>query len=286
MFFQAIYIISSSAITFGSPDTDNKYPNVGAMVIAEDQDNAYVGCSGSLIHPQVFLTAGHCTYFMVDFFGIQVGNIKVSFDNTDATNPSTWKNVVAAYWHPNFSSKFNSNDSQDVGVLILEEPVVDIIPILLPSEKYLDNLKANGSLLKAYFARAGYGTRLEFPPPTILDVDNQRWFTEDNKYQGLTKRFIITSQNSAAGNAGTGYGDSGSPVMWKNSDGEMVAVAVTSIGDPKLVALDKPFRIDTYEALSFIYEKIHEVDPDFTLAPPSMNGKKSAITWGNVKSSF
>ncbi|MGD2078410.1 MAG: trypsin-like serine protease, partial [Chloroflexota bacterium] len=48
------------AITFGEPDGD-AHPNVGAMIIHEPDGVDYLYCTGTLIAPDVFLTAAHCT---------------------------------------------------------------------------------------------------------------------------------------------------------------------------------------------------------------------------------
>jgi hypothetical protein len=47
------------AITWGELDTS--HTNVGAMVVDYPDFGPYQWCSGTLIHPQLFLTAGHCT---------------------------------------------------------------------------------------------------------------------------------------------------------------------------------------------------------------------------------
>ena len=48
------------AIVFGWPDGDD-HPYVG-MMVADDADGPAWRCSGTLISPTVFLTAGHCAF--------------------------------------------------------------------------------------------------------------------------------------------------------------------------------------------------------------------------------
>src|SRR5512143_3854899 len=53
-----------SAITYGSVDASNTYANVGAFIVTR-KSNGHISpiCSGTLISPTVFLTAGHCTAY-------------------------------------------------------------------------------------------------------------------------------------------------------------------------------------------------------------------------------
>ncbi|MGD8466293.1 MAG: trypsin-like serine protease, partial [Anaerolineae bacterium] len=48
------------AITNGEPDGDG-HPYVGLMVADDADGNPLWRCTGTLISPTVFLTAGHCT---------------------------------------------------------------------------------------------------------------------------------------------------------------------------------------------------------------------------------
>jgi hypothetical protein len=69
------------------------------------------------------------------------------------------------------------------------------------------------------------------------------------------------SQNHATGNGGTGFGDSGGPTFltWTNPDtGEEqeILVAVTSWGDPNLVAMSFSYRVDMERSLAFIQSVI------------------------------
>jgi hypothetical protein len=47
------------AITYGTPD-GNAHPNVG-LLVARIGTGFFAICSGTLVSPTVFLTAGHCT---------------------------------------------------------------------------------------------------------------------------------------------------------------------------------------------------------------------------------
>src|ERR671912_703495 len=51
------------AITYGFVDTNNTYSNVGAFIVESPSGEIFPICSGTLITPDVFLTASHCTQF-------------------------------------------------------------------------------------------------------------------------------------------------------------------------------------------------------------------------------
>ena len=56
----AVVALPASAITDGSPDGD-AHPYVGLMVAQDADGDPLWRCSGTLISPTLFLTAGHCT---------------------------------------------------------------------------------------------------------------------------------------------------------------------------------------------------------------------------------
>lgn len=51
-----------------------------------------------------------------------------------------------------------------------------------------------------------------------------------------------TAQNLATGSGGTGFGDSGGPTFWVDTDGSLVLVAVTSGGNLRLIGQNIPWR--------------------------------------------
>src|SRR5215211_5049036 len=53
----------TSAITYGFIDSSNTFRNTGAFVVKSTNGEIFPICSGTLIAPNVFLTASHCTQF-------------------------------------------------------------------------------------------------------------------------------------------------------------------------------------------------------------------------------
>jgi hypothetical protein len=246
------------AITFGEPDTGNRFPNVGAIVVVSGPpglDYPIIAGSGVLIHPCVLLTAGHVTgdieaAIASGLFRIDDG--RVSF-GTDSFDPSTWVDVAGVMTHPDFRLQPESR-SHDIGVIILGEPV-ELPCAALPDPGLLDALQAAGLLrdqgVPTRFINVGYGATLQFPPPAFTPGDGLRRISVSD-YRALENVWLHQNVNPATGNGGTGYGDSGGPHFWIAPDGELVLVALQSRGDPELVSLNKSYRLDIPEALDFI----------------------------------
>jgi hypothetical protein len=251
-----VLVLPVAAITWGEPDTE--HTNVGAMVVDWPGYGPYQVCSGTLIHPRVFLTAGHCTE---GWEGTGVETFWVNFDQ-DALNPDTLLDVEEVITHPEYWWGPTSNP-HDVGALILAEPVIDITPANLPYEGFLDDLRAAGVLKhgmdRAKFTLVGYGGTLDWPPPDIY-YEDQRQFAV-SEFQALLKAWLRMSQNQATGDGGTCYGDSGGPAFWTDPDtGIEILVGVTSWGDASCVASAFNYRVDIADTLSFIDEVIADLD--------------------------
>jgi secreted trypsin-like serine protease len=243
----ALVALPVAAITWGEPDTD--HPNLGAMVVDYPGFGPYQVCTGTLVHPQIVLTAGHCT---VDWEGTGVTTFWVNFDEY-ALNEATLLDVAEVLPHPDYNWGPTSNP-HDVGALILAEPVTNILPATLPAEGFLDELKADGKLKehrqRAKFTMVGYGRSLEWPPPVIF-YDDYRQFAE-SEYRALLKSWLRLSQNQATDDGGTCFGDSGGPAFWTEPDGSEILVGVTSWGDAQCVAAGFNYRVDIPETLDFI----------------------------------
>lgn len=149
----ALLTTTVSAITFGESD-GNAHPNVGAIVVdvppglfAEAPDGGlFLICSGTLVHPRVFLTAGHCTDFLNVFVSLAgIERVFVSFDKDDALNPAAFLRVTEVFTHPGYNAVAGhgagSIPSRDIGLLVLKDPVPNLAPATLPSAGFLEVLK-------------------------------------------------------------------------------------------------------------------------------------------------
>jgi hypothetical protein len=250
-------VTPAAAITWGEPDGDG-HPNVGAIVVEDpDSGERYQLCSGTLIAPDIFLTAGHCTMWseLNPDWPVYVNFAAEALEFGDS---ATWRAVKAVYTHPQYGGP--RSDPHDVGILILEDPVTDREPALLPPPGLLDDLKKSKQLRQGAneqdFVVVGYGTGLDWPPPEIIDYEDPARQVAVSAYRALLPAWLQMSQNQATGDGGTGYGDSGGPAFWTDwTDPEhpvTYIVGITSWGDPRLVSTGFDYRTDIPQTQDFI----------------------------------
>src|SRR5213596_3608905 len=124
-------------------------------------------CSGELIAPTQFLTAAHCTAFLVNNPSVTLDG--VTFDPTYDPGTSTVIPTVSVTVDPLFGH--DRGDLHDLGVITLASPV-QAAPVVLPTAGLLDQLAAKGGLLGQDFTNVGYGaTGFAFGggAPTFVD---------------------------------------------------------------------------------------------------------------------
>ncbi len=241
----------AGAITNGEFD-GNLHPNVGSMV-ARVGANYYQWCSGTLIAPNVFLTASHCTAPVNSFLAATpVSEMLVTFDPTISSSSTYYKGEWIT--NPAYLSARGADDPGDVAVILFKDAPAGITPAQLPTAGLLDQLKDQHILNDTSFTAVGYGT--------VRDTNHTGWQAiKDNldrnrvnqTFQSLTKAWITLSMNPATGNGGTCYGDSGGPhfIHLKGAETDIVA-AITVTGDAQCKSTDKDYRMDTESARSFL----------------------------------
>jgi hypothetical protein len=154
--FAALTVLPAGAITGGQPD-GSEHP-YGALILVPGQGF----CSGTLIDEDVILTAGHCT----DFFDTEkIKEVWVTFDPEAAVDKETWQPIegsgtwyLAHDWatHPDYEEAAWPYTA-DYGVVLLDEPVVGIVPATLPEPYLVDTLLGTTGQTSQRFLDVGYG---------------------------------------------------------------------------------------------------------------------------------
>jgi len=239
----------AGAIVYGEFD-GNRHPNVGTMVVDIDGDKFSV-CSGTLIAPDIFLTASHCTIFAEAV--LETDRVWVSFDPIfDPVSSTLFPGTTHTHPEFGFSGPGGFSDAHDIAVIELDAPVAGITPAQLPTEGLLDDLKASKQLKGATFTAVGYGTVRETRKmawQSILDNNERRFGLQS--FNALRPFWLQLSMNQAKGDAGTCFGDSGGPHFLGGVTSNLL-VSITVTGDLWCKATDTTYRVDTDSARDFL----------------------------------
>ena len=267
----------ANAITNGQPDGD-AHPYVGLLVFdvyVPDVGNVPAWrCSGSLIAPDVVLTAGHCTdgavaarvwfyedvtYDNVPFPLYPYGGPGGAIEGTPYTNPK-YRSAENPYGGGNGLPAFSY---RDVGVVVLTESVPEDVVgeyAELPDPGQVDTLKN-----KTAIDFVGYGVQYQaqipgnqIPPPPPPPY--QRWtgprvrlYAPSEMVSGKfvhSAEFMRLAMNPGGGSGGLCFGDSGGPDLLGGTD---TVLAVNSyVTNINCAGVGYSSRVDIPEILEWI----------------------------------
>jgi hypothetical protein len=218
----------SGAILNGKPDTTHPY--VGILVTLIDGQRTPV-CSGFLVSPTVFVTAGHC----VDDLG---GSLPayVSFDQ--AFGPSSALIHGTAVPNPNFASK-----GHDIAAVVLDTPVTGRGRAILPGQGRLESAPRSAPLTLVGYGAGGFTHGGGKPSPQFHLVRSMADARLVKLERGKNALYLRMSN-------GICFGDSGGPVLLGSSD---LVVGINSfVKNAKCAGNAFAFRMDTAESLGFL----------------------------------
>lgn len=247
------------AITYGFVDTNNVFQNTGAFIVkSPTTGRIFPICSGTLIAPDVFLTASHCTVFFENDLAPRGFTAFVSFDQSipfgALTVPQTnLIPVTQVVSNPNYNQR--QSDTGDIAVLLVDaQDTQGVTPATLPTAGLLDQIAAQNGLKRAVFAPVGYGLQNRVVGggvPYFQDVNPIPRMYAFASFNALNPTFLRLSQNPATGNGGACYGDSGGPNFF-NYNNTLVLAAITITGDAVCRATNVAYRLDTVSARHFL----------------------------------
>jgi V8-like Glu-specific endopeptidase len=241
----------ASAVTDGELD-GNGHPYVGLMVAQTANGTPLWRCSGTLLSPTLFLTAGHCTeapaahveiWFAADVeSGVPANGYP--FDGDVGGTP---------YTHPQYNP--NAFYLYDLGVVVLDKPLKMKKYGALPKLDVLDKLATQRGTQDVTFTAVGYGLQQSFPDAAAWKEHNVkiRMVSHPHLLQintGFTgDGSLLLSNNASTG--GTCFGDSGGPNFIGDSN---VVAGVTSFGlNSTCAGTGGVYRVDRADDLNWLY---------------------------------
>ena len=261
----------SNAITGNFvPDFEHEY--VG-LIVFYDEDGEFVHrCSGSLISPTVFLTAGHCVTIN-DETGELADSALIYFQQDAGAHydPETELDPVSGYPETGgvTASTFYAFDFQgitvpamnnDVGLVVLDEPYAPYEGFEYASLAAPGTLELYGTGHQARVTVSGYGvTYVNGDPAHTLSYRSR--MMANTWIIGTTgvANDINVQLSSAPGRSGGGtcFGDSGGPTLLYGTD---TIVAVTSFGMSANVCggTEFNFRVDTEDVQDWMQSVLTE----------------------------
>jgi len=196
----------NSWVVGGAQAPQGKWPDTAAIVFNGNQ----VGCTGTLIAPDVVITAGHC-----------IGGIAgVLLDTNDYTSGGEYIRVTKEIEYP------NSWGTVDIGLLLLEKEST-VKPRIIAQECVLEELYDGSNVQIVGYGALDiwgqqYGTRLMEATSTVADHDCT------DMWRGCNASVSPGGEMGAGGNGVDAcFGDSGGPLYMLTDKGDYL-VGVTS----------------------------------------------------------
>jgi hypothetical protein len=174
---------------------DSNYPATGYLLVGTSKDTlAGPNCGATLISPRVAVTASHCIVIKRNenpnvVFGISFGEV-----NTRPVYPA-----LVTVSHPGFTldGELGTRYPHDVAILILEEPIIGVLPVKVLSAPKGQNARYVGygrTTPGDYNVMTGYTNERKGTVQTVTDLKDNRIYVK-----GV--------------DGGLCWGDSGGPLM-------------------------------------------------------------------------
>lgn len=179
----------------------SQFPSIVALV---DKQASTVWCTGSLIKPDLILTAAHCIpYSYPKFYSIAYG-----FSDPTEADPEDLNSVRDRKVHPDYDPWVGEDAWHDVGLILLAEEIEgpEIVNILSPED--YDELLVVG---ESIFTIAGYGQHIQGEMGVELYAADDVPLIERYEFE-----MLIGEDNPEAPNLC--FGDSGGPTYIYSDD--------------------------------------------------------------------
>jgi hypothetical protein len=270
----AVCVVAASpagAVQGGTFDAANTYSDVAMSVYYDAAGVPLWRCSGTMISPTIYVTAGHCTgldegatpahaelWFTPAFTAADFGDYP--FDGSSCAGytgyPCQGDVGGTPYPDPGWTGELTIPNTHDMGVVVLDAPAPVSEFATLAPVGYLDALASTRGRQDVDFTIVGYGVQFERPNREIAQGARyigtvQLQDLRSRQAGGYEVRFTDAA-GGGTGGSGTCFGDSGGPVFSTAADGTQYLVADISWGTKYCKGTSAGYRLDTVAAQQFI----------------------------------
>jgi hypothetical protein len=255
----------------GSYHPDPMHTYVGLAVFYDQNGEFSHRCSGSLLAPRIFLTAGHCTDDAEDLSYARIYFHQFAgthFDPVTQHDPVTGypDECIAGdplcvtghelhdYGFDNFAGFPNTRDA---GIIVLDAAIPFATGFAsLAAPDSLSQLAIKRGIQDTSFIVSGYGVSDNWPTtkPVLSFRERLMATTKLQNLRNIWTGGFNIQISSAQGNdrGGICSGDSGGPVLWNGSD---IIAGVTSFGKhEQCLGNGYAYRVDQQELIDWIRE--------------------------------
>ena len=268
--FSLGFVAPASAIT-GNFVKDFEHPFVGLVVFYDENGEFAYRCSGSLLTPTVFLTAGHCAggggvtarvYFQQDagahYDPVTQEDPVTGYPDTCATGTLGTLCATSDTLY-NYGYPAGFPQTKDLGLVILDQPINLGEYGVLSTAGTLDRFATARGTQDITLTDSGYG--LTYTNPQFTTSFRERLMATSiiqNLRSNLTDGFNLqAAANPGHNRGGTCFGDSGGPVFIGGSTSNVI-VGVTSFGLTANTCrgVDFSYRTDQADVIAWILSTV------------------------------
>jgi secreted trypsin-like serine protease len=229
-------------VTAVDPSRSDEHSYVGLALFGANGSVSHT-CSGALLSPRIFVTAGSCTD------GMDVALVWFDF-----TEPFDVKGAVGGQpvTHPAFDNFSSYPNTSDLGIVMLEEPIDLPIYATLPAPNLLDGMMAGTAGPPASFTTIGLGLQTVVPFMQdeylrVVSVPVPLRLAEPPS-DGFSVHLSAT--RPLRGGAAACFGDRGRPLFLASTT--IVVGVASAINPANCGAAGSYYRLDTPFAQEFL----------------------------------
>jgi len=258
--------VPAGAIT-GDYAKDNEHPFVGLIVFYGPDGGFHHRCSGSLLTPTVFLTAGHCTAGVSSarvYFQQDVG---VDWSPETGTDPDTGYPSACAdgtlgtqcatsheMYNYGYTGMGAVPETKDAGLVILDQPITLGEYARLAAPGTLDALATQRGRQDTTFTSSGYG--ISAANPAAGETSFRERLMAQSKLTNLTSAsadgYNVQTNGNGNGLGGTCTADSGGPLFYGTAESNTIT-GITSFNHNRYCnGTNFSYRTDRQDVIDWI----------------------------------